>query len=525
MRLINYSFNTPKRIPSLHRTVAVIRWQSATFRNLGNMIAQEIYRHAHTHPEHTAAFRNGKPISYRRFAQRIELLRMTWGSLNLRVGSVAVVVVENRLLDWTAVLALQALGVITLSADSFERAISLNLTNVGCVLVDSRTGEQSPRAEQSWPTAMQLKLPDSFFEIAQGISLPDEIPIVGGGGHLLYTSGTTGTYKKLFHDASLDGERGEQRGSATLVGASSVVNVIFFGLWTAVGYRWPLMVWHHGGSVVFDHHPGWPTRLANHGVTHVLLTPGQLQEAVKALDESSDQPLGAFELRAIGGFVSPKLVHAVRRAISPNLVLSFGSTELWTPAMQAIATGSDEDYWLQGMGNRVIEIVDGQGDVCQDGTEGLLRVKMEPFDYSLYVDDAASTARMFQDGWFYPGDIAVGRADHRIRVLGRTADVINVRGTKMASGPIEDVIRNALGVSAVCAFSGLLVGDEDRLLIAVESEQTVASERLKAVASQVMSRFGKVTFVQVKAFPLTQSGTLKIDRIALRRGIVQAQRH
>lgn len=490
------------------------------------MIAQAIYRHAHTRPEHTAAFRDGQAVSYLRFAQRIELLRTTWGRLHLPVGSVAVVVVKNRLLDWTAVLALQALGVVTLSADSIDRAISLNLTNVGCVLIASGSGERSPRAEQSWPSAIQLRLPDSFFQMAQGIILPDQIPIVDGGGHLLYTSGTTGTYKKLFHDASLDEERGAQRGSATPVGPSSVVNVIFFGLWTAVGYRWPLMVWHHGGSVVFDLQSDWPTRLADRGVTHVLLTPGQLQEAVKALDQGSEKLLGAFELRAIGGFMSPKLVHAVRRVITQNLVLSFGSTELWTPAMQAIATGSDEDYWLQRMGDRVIEIVDEQGVVCQDGAEGLLRVKMKPFDYPLYVDDPASTARMFQDGWFYPGDIAVERADHRIRVLGRTADVINVRGTKMASGPIEDFIRNALGVTAVCAFSGQLVDDEDGLLIAIESEQPIPKERLKAVASQVMSRLGKVTFVQVQTFPLNETGTLKIDRIALRRNIVQAgQRH
>lgn len=484
------------------------------------MIAQQIYRHAHARPDHTAVFASGNPISYRRFAQRIELLRTTWSTLKLPVGSVAVVVVENRLLDWTAVLALQSLGVITLSADSIERAISLNLTNVSCVLLSSRSSEPNPVTQQPWPAVIQLRLPDHFFQIADSITLPDTIPAVEGGGHLLYTSGTTGTYKKLFHDASLDAQRGTQTGSATPVGPTSVVNVIFFGLWTAVGYRWPIMVWHHGGGVVFDPHADWPTRLADHGVTHTLLTPGQLQEAVKALDQNIRRPLGTFELRGIGGFVPPKMVEAVRQAITPNLVLSFGSTELWTPAMQSIATGSDEDYWLQGMGDRVVEIVDEQGHACQEQAEGVLRIKMEPYDYPYYVDDPVSTAKMFQGGWFYPGDIAIRRADGRVRVLGRTADVINVRGSKMASGPIEDVIRNDLNVSAVCAFSGLVVDDEDRLLIAVESEQPIPNERLKKIASRVMSRFGNVTFVQVKEFPRTQSGTLKIDRIALRRNIV-----
>lgn len=111
-------------------------------------LVNRIDSHANTSPCKAAAFVNGRVVSHRTFAQSIELIRSTWRSLNLPAGNLAVVVVNDRLLDWCFVLALKSLGVGPLSADSVERAHALNLKQVSGFIVIKPSGEQLRLAQE-----------------------------------------------------------------------------------------------------------------------------------------------------------------------------------------------------------------------------------------------------------------------------------------------------------------------------------------------------------------------------------------
>src|SRR5438876_2094801 len=95
-----------------------------------------------------------------------------------------------------------------------------------------------------------------------------------------------------------------------------------------------------------------------------------------------------------------------------------------------------------------------------------------------YLDDAETTARMFRDGWFYPGDIGILHGARRLQVLGRADEVLNVGGEKispanveeliMAEAALEDVgvctIPDAQGVEQLCiAVSGEVANDPKAL--------------------------------------------------------------
>ena len=99
---------------------------------------------------------------------------------------------------------------------------------------------------------------------------------------------------------------------------------------------------------------------------------------------------------------------------------------------------------------RKVQIVDEEGRDCSPGQEGDLRVLVRETDVTSYLDDEAASAKFFRDGYFYPGDIAVGRSDGRIRILGRAADVLNLQGQKIAVAPLEQRVQEFLGVSTVC---------------------------------------------------------------------------
>lgn len=214
---------------------------------------------------------------------------------------------------------------------------------------------------------------------------------------------------------------------------------------------------------------------------------------------------------------SASLIRSVHELITPNLIVSFGCTEMFLPVMRTKAEENNEDFWLNPIEIRNVDIVDEEGNSCADLVEGILRIRLQETDYSRYMNDPDTTSKVFRDGWFYPGDMAMRRSDGRIRVLGRTADVINVRGNKRPSAVLEEGIREVLSVNAVCAFSGLMNDNEDRIVIVVETFTSIPKSTYQQLVTQLKKVIGDVHFVEMKKFPLTRSGTLKVDRVALRK--------
>ncbi len=115
----------------------------------------------------------------------------------------------------------------------------------------------------------------------------------------------------------------------------------------------------------------------------------------------------------------------------------------------------------------------------------------------------------------------MGRADGRIRILGRVADVLNVKGEKIAVAPLEQRIRQTLEVDEVCLFSGLNAAGQNELVIVIESDSEPPKEKLNSISGEFGSRefgeFDKVRFSVLREFPRAEAGTAKILRAALRK--------
>lgn len=479
------------------------------------MIVECICKYAQTQPKKPAIIINGQSVNYLDFTNYILFFRKLWAKHDLPLGSVAVVVSHNRMISWSAMLALQSLGLVTVAADEVSALKILDIQRVSCTLLVKKPQKDLDAAVSYWPDAIRLDLPLAI----QREDLPKSFASTPGGGHILYTSGTTGTYKKIFHDAALDQIRSEARQAASATEKISVTNMTFYGPWTAAGYRRPFLAWVCGATVVFDNRKEWPLHLGDHGVTSVFLTPGALKNATDALTKggSKSGPRWEFNLFAGGGVSSKSLILLAHQTITPNLKLNFGCTEMFLPVMSITAQENDHDYWLQPMGVRDIDVVDDEGSSCRELVEGTLRIRLQSTDYSSYMNDPEATSKVFRDGWFYPGDMAMRRTDGRIRILGRTADVIIVKGNKKPSGELEEGLREILGASAVCAFSGLMSDNEDRIVIVVETSTPISKNMYQQLSSKMQKIIGDVHFVEMNTFPLTQSGTLKIDRMALRK--------
>jgi acyl-coenzyme A synthetase/AMP-(fatty) acid ligase len=458
------------------------------------------------------------------FARAIDAASHFLGTQDLEKG-LSVAVINHDLADsWVLVLALQSLGMHTVCAKSIDILEALALDRVH-TLVTTESEFAKRRSELGGSTVGRvIAIPNPTYSDDK---LPSDVQARESrepGGHILYTSGTTGSNKKLFWAGDLQPRRTAERILTNpYCGVDTAYHCLNFGLWTALGYRNALATWQLGGCVIIEQREEWPRYFLDSGLTHASLLPDQVHQLLEFADEQlSAVSAGDFQLIVTGGFLPQKTAEQLIARITGNLLNAYASTETYCLTLGSKVTNREDLYWLTPTGSREVEIADEDGNECPVGVEGRLRIRLLAEDCCSYLDDPQASAIVFSDGCFYPGDRAVQRADGRVRIVGRGADVINFRGQKMSVAPLESDIQDRLGVKAVCLFSGIGTAGEELVMIAVQAQAWPEKALLNNVGRE-FSRFGQVDFALFQQFPRTQTGTSKIDRIALRKLIFPAE--
>ena len=166
------------------------------------MIIDRVYEWARIEPTKSALIHNGTVIDYITFAKAIEAFRKILERQELPAGTIAVVLVNHLADAWALVMALRSIGLTTIHVQSLAEAKALAIKNVSCVITTARERPTHDLANNPLVGAklvvvsrMDLaKTPISDLPLSPQSNHPS-------GGHILYTSGTTGAYKKLLWDA------------------------------------------------------------------------------------------------------------------------------------------------------------------------------------------------------------------------------------------------------------------------------------------------------------------------------------
>ena len=474
-------------------------------------IAQYIFTFASRTPTAPALIHNGTAISYRAFAGAIARASAELAQqIALPSGTVAIKI--HDLADcWVATLALQARGYTTICIASLDVLASLEVRNLRAIVVGAT--EKDVQGAQGLAPVYAMERP--VFDDAQSFDVPELAEDVQACGHILYTSGTTGKYKKVLVPARTQREADRERCDFQAYDSSTRYHALGFGLWTGNGYKAPSSVWSVGGTAILDQRSDWAEPFVTSGVTRATLLPDQALKLSECASLRSLLPRqGARPAFAMsGGFVSAKVTAVLGQYF--DLVNSYGCTEVGLGVLYHDYSLPAHLSWMKSTGARVVEVENDQGQVSAVNEEGRLRVKLTELDADGYLDDPEATRGSFSKGYFYPGDLAVQREDGSFRILGRAADVVILAGQKVAVAPIEGNLQDILQVDYVCLFAGMTATGEPEAVIAMEALELPDQDRLDHVG-QEFSQWGEVRFALVDRFPRTQSGTSKIDRKRLR---------
>ncbi len=133
-----------------------------------------------------------------------------------------------------------------------------------------------------------------------------------------------------------------------------------------------------------------------------------------------------------------------------------------------------------------------------------------------YLKDIEATEKVFKDGWFFSGDLAVIHEDGYIQIKDRAKDIIISGGENISSVEIEGTLYKhpSVGEAAVVAMGDEKWGEVPCAFIELKSGHHVSEEELIDFCADHMARFKKPKKVVFGELPKTATG--KIQKNVLR---------
>lgn len=214
-----------------------------------------------------------------------------------------------------------------------------------------------------------------------------------------------------------------------------------------------------------------------------------------------------------GGYLSADAVHSFRAAHpDTDFLIMYGQTE----ATSRIATFRVDGIYPQGcvgfpMPSLEIQIRAESGGLAGPGEEGVIWARGKSICAG-YYGDAGREDGKFVDGWLNTGDVGHMLGDGRLCITGRSGGFIKIRGRRVSSLEVEDVVWRSLAMrSCACAIPDQISGEVIGLYIhRDDGSQGRADEELSEQLRHVFPQHWDLGPIVFGELPFTSSG--KINR-------------
>lgn len=458
-------------------------------------------------PEHTAIALPDRSINYRSVGQGILSVERRLTEAGVTPNDLVGVEIDNPIKHILTACALYRLGVASVPLRSASDG-PFDRLGITVMLRDRFGANPAPvrveMVEDSWFTGPPPARAGRGFANA---SAPCKI---------MLSSGTTGQPKALVFSAA-DIETRLMGYGLRLSTPSWERMLCMPGLSTILGFALAITALSYGRSVSFAPSADAALQMvARHQLDMIAASPQQLQAMVEL---QLKRPLPCDSLVVVlvsGSYLTRSFVEQVRARLCNTVICSYGSTESGVVAYGlADHLGSMDGAvgfvtpWTQ------VEIVDDHDSPCPRGQEGNMRIRAEGQARSFDLPSVPPSPSGFRDGWFYPGDLARMTEDGVLVITGRTGQVINAGGLKLAPELVEELLQSHPDIADAGA-AGMVGGSGiEEIWVAVVARNPLTVE---AVVDYCRQRSPDMMPRQVKfvaAIPRSALG--KVSREELRR--------
>jgi len=466
--------------------------------------AHHIAWHARHTPNAAAIVEDGVTVSYRRLAADLIGCVRALEARGIRPGMLAGIETPNRYAHLLILLACEVIGAASVSLTPPEADCDTDMAR-HCDIVLARQARTETSRTRVIPSGWPEGLAASAGPADDPSSLVREV-VPERMARIVRTSGTTGGTKAMALSFALLQLR-IARGIARLPGhiLPRPRLLCLYGIGVAGMHMRVMSILQLGGTVTFAVGDQARKLIVTGAVNQALFTTGDLERFVPTAEPPP--PGQAPHVLVFGAAVSPRLRAEVRRRLHAVIDNPYAAIETDPIAMM----GEDGTGTLcQGV---EVRIVDGTGQEVGPDEGGTIRARTETMVEG-YFDDSGLTATAFIDGWYQTSDIGRMSARHRLEVLGRADEMLNIGGIKLPPAPIAARVKQIDGVSDAIVMSVASPNEVGILLAAVEiggDQLTVdVAQRIGAILA---CHIGSFVIMPMRRFPRTDSGKIRRPEI------------
>ncbi|WP_170149530.1 class I adenylate-forming enzyme family protein [Rhodoplanes roseus] len=446
-------------------------------------------------------------LTYGQLAEAILAAAARCAQAGLQAGTVVGLVVKDPVWHVCLICALHRLGVISASIEAAEGGLPLGFA---AILYD--------KVRPAGFIGAAIQVDPGWFAAQPTQTAAPAVPFGARDVcRVALSSGTTGEPKPIAMSPEILWDRFT---TYTMRGGFAAAQRIFCGptLRSHFAFAVAFTALSYGKMVAFADNAATATPVMSfYGIDLAVLSVQQLGD-ITDMQERSFGGLGSLrEIQAGGSTISEALLNRVRAFLPVPILNTYASTEAGTAALGAV----EKLGLLRGEGSvgflvpwAEVEACDDAGRVLPRGQDGNLRVRAlgmaAPFRSGLKTVEPMAA--------FMPGDYGRVLDNGMLVVSGRTNDVINIGGTKLAAEWLDRQVMRCKGVrdAAVLAVPG--PSGLPQIVVAIVADGSVDEADVARRCAELSSLAKPSAIHRVSAIPRNSTG--KIMREQLRREVL-----
>lgn len=454
-----------------------------------------------TTPHRPAMIWADRVVTYGMVADGVDWISRRLHAAGIRAGDTVAILVDNPIRDVIATLALLQMGVVSASI-RVDQLADLGRLGATAVVTSSTTVGLGP--------ARRVVMGDDWFGPTDLARPPDkrEFDDAGRVCRIAMTSGTTGTPKIVA--ATVGETHARIRTNITCHWCDgSSRNLLLVGTSILWGFNEVLRSLQSGATMCFASSGEEALRVIDmFKVDSIFAAPQQIRALMTAMDDTPGTCESVKFIGMAGSLITPVFADEVQRRICRTIAISYGSTEAGktaaAPFERLRATAGAVGYVLPG---RRVEIVDDNDQPVPAEAEGRVRILAvaggRPYrPGELYPDR--------REDWFYPGDLGRLRTDGLLIITGRSDEVINAGGNKIAPDRIDQMVAQRRDVVDAAAFGAMGASGVPEVWLAIVPRLPVDPEALIAWCEERLPEVPINRVIEIAAIP--RNGMGKVER-------------
>ena len=282
---------------------------------------------------------------------------------------------------------------------------------------------------------------------------------------------------------------------------------------SSLGFQSLIYALMRGGTIFFpgDNFGNTLRTFEEYAVQCLIGSPGGFENLLRWFDKIPAYQSNVELLLCGGDVLSRSLSERLRSRICSHLIAAYGSTEA---SMSATAHAPEIADMPRAVGfvtpGVAVQVVDATGTMLGAGAEGYIRIRSE-FAVNVYFGNPEGSAKVFRDGWFYPGDVGTLNSDGLLAISGREQTVLNLGGDKISPETVELALSQFKGIVEAAVFSAPNELGNNEIFALVVSREKLDQQQLRAHCEARLPRsFVPVKFLPADSLPHNEMG--KIDR-------------